>query len=118
MPARPKPVTVYTPEPPATPPSVALPELWPLLQQVVAVGTRALRALIRDEVAAVLDEQSPRCRLLTDEQVCHEVLGVGITTLRTRLIPDGIPHVMVGDVRRWDPDEVLQWLRKRPAANG
>lgn len=69
-----------------------------------------LRQLVREECAHAIDAQSAPPRLLTDERLCSEVLGISTQTLRTRLLPAGIPYLLVGDQRRWDIDAVLQWL--------
>ena len=52
-------------------------------------------------------------RLLTDREIAIEVLGCSTDTLRDRLLPAGLPHVLVGEARRYDPDEVIAWLRTR-----
>jgi hypothetical protein len=52
-------------------------------------------------------------RLLTDRELAIEVLGCSADTLRDRLLPAGLPYVLVGDARRYDADEVVNWLRSR-----
>jgi hypothetical protein len=73
----------------------------------------ALVERIQLAVAEVLDGQSQPPMLLTDDRLCLEVLGVSTATLRKVLLPQGLPHLLVGDQRRYDRDEVLAWLRAR-----
>jgi hypothetical protein len=77
-----------------------------------------LKQHVREAVSEALDAQTRPPRLLSDERLCAEVLGCSVQTLRTRLLPEGIPFVRVGDVRRWDPEAVLVWLRSRSPARG
>jgi hypothetical protein len=75
-----------------------------------------LEARMRIVVAEALDAQTRPTRLLTDERVCLELLGCSTRTLRDVLLPAGLPCLRIGDMRRYDPDEVLAWLRARREA--
>jgi hypothetical protein len=88
----------------------------PALALTVALppaGLDALRAIVREECAEAVAAQSAPPRLLTDEEICRQVLRTTSRTLRMRLLQRGIPFVLVGDQRRWDPDEVIEWLRQQ-----
>jgi hypothetical protein len=77
---------------------------------------RLLEPLIERAMERTLTEYlgaERKRRLLTDRELAVEVLGCSTDTLRERLLPAGLPHVLVGDARRYDPDEVIAWLRTR-----
>jgi hypothetical protein len=79
----------------------------------------ALAALLRSIVVeAVQDavselEPQPRPALLNRQQLGRE-LGCSAPTI-TRLMRDGMPHVVLGTVPRYELDAVLRWLRERAA---
>jgi hypothetical protein len=84
------------------------------LQAVFGPLLALLEPLLERVMQRVLTEylgEMNKRRLLTDREIAVEVLGCSIETLRTRLLPAGVPHVLVGDARRYDPGEVLEWLR-------
>lgn len=69
---------------------------------------------VRLVVGEMLDAQSRPALLMSDERLCAEVLGISTKTLRTKLLPAGCPHLMVGGCRRYDVDAVLAWLKSQP----
>ena len=85
-----------------------------LLGEVLDVLTERVRQV----VVHALDAQSRPALLMTEERVAAELLDVSTRTVRDRLLPDGLPHVLVGDQRRYDPAEVLEWLRARAPRGG
>jgi hypothetical protein len=82
----------------------------------ISLPPAALDALVDrivTAVAAAVESQARPCRLLDDARVCAELLGCSTQTLRVRLLPLGIPYLLIGDQRRWDADQVIAWLRSR-----
>ena len=73
----------------------------------------ALVERIQLAVAETLHTQAGPAQLLSDQRVCIELLGCSTRTLRDVLLPAGIPHMLVGDMRRYDRNEVIEWLRSR-----
>lgn len=79
----------------------------------------ALVALARAMHAELLDDVRRRSGLLSEEDCATDLLRVCSRTLRDRLLPEGLPFHLIGDQRRYDPTEVLEFLRaRRAAANG
>jgi hypothetical protein len=74
-----------------------------------------LRVIVREEIAdAIRTHQTPppdRPALLDRKSVARE-LGVSIATI-DRLVREGMPHVRVGDCKRFELDRVLDWIRRR-----
>lgn len=69
-----------------------------------------LHEVIRAELQALLDPTPPP-EVMTPAQAA-EWLQVHVNTLR-RL---GLPHVYVGDSKRYIREDVLAWLRAQPPA--
>lgn len=65
---------------------------------------------LRDELAEIVAAR-PAKRLL-DTNELGQLLGTTPATVR-KLISEGLPHVTLGSVRRYDPDNVLAWLANR-----
>ncbi len=53
-------------------------------------------------------------KLLTIDELC-EVLGVPRTTVKTMVALGEIPSIKIGRHRRFIPEEVQKWLKKRSA---
>jgi len=73
---------------------------------------------LRDELTEVVSAR-PLKRLIDRNELCQS-LGVSAPIIR-RLEDDGMPMVRLGEVGRYDLDQVLQWLETRNAvepANG
>lgn len=98
----------------------ALPKPAPGRQQqpsvgVVVVPVHELQQMISNAVQEALEaqheaEQGPL--LLLDRRAMARALGVGVDTL-DRLRSEGCPEVLVGDMPRFVPGDVLTWLRSR-----
>ncbi len=82
---------------------------------IVVLRASDLRAIIRDEfenVLVELDEDRLPVKPLLDSNQCAQALSTSRTTI-DRLVRQGMPFVRLGEVRRYDFDEVLTWLRNR-----
>lgn len=67
-----------------------------------------------DRVAVPPDPAAPHSPALTQAALA-EALDISIPTLR-KLIDEGMPHMLVGDYKRFDRQRVFDWLHER--ANG
>jgi hypothetical protein len=90
----------------------ASPSIATVLAPLLALIEPLLERIMTRTLAEQLGEQHRR-RLLTDRELAVEVLGCSSETLTRRLLPEGLPYVLVGDARRYDVDEVVAWLRAR-----
>ena len=70
-----------------------------------------LEARMRIVVVEALEAQTRPAELLTDERVCLELLGCSTRTLRDVLLPAGLPCLRIGEMQRYDPAKVREWLR-------
>lgn len=82
---------------------------------------QALREAVRAELAVALDQIAA---IVAARPIHKLVDGTGIAQaldvsapIVTRLVRDGMPHVMIGACRRFDVDECVAWLKSRPSAN-
>lgn len=75
----------------------------------------ALRPIVADAVAAALAEhreaEAPRPDYL-DQGALARALDTSIATVR-KLTEDGMPHVLLGDHRRYRLADVHEWLAQR-----
>lgn len=82
---------------------------------VVTLTTTALADLMREQVAEALAEhresEAPE-KLLLGVSKMAELLDISRSTL-DRLRLEGCPAVPVGDVFKFEPAEVLRWLKER-----
>lgn len=80
---------------------------------LVVVPPDELAALITTAVGAALDGTTSSGPLpLMDRVGISRTLHVSVSTV-DRLVRQGMPHVMVAEARRFEPGEVLAWLRNR-----
>jgi excisionase family DNA binding protein len=77
---------------------------------VVTVTMDDVRALLRAELAAVVSPALPR--FLTAGQ-CARWLEVSDTAVRKWCREDGMPFVLLGKERRFEPAQVIAWMRER-----
>lgn len=87
-----------------------------LLGPTVASFVSAMRTLIAETLREVLDEydldsSSNRPEYIDQQALCVQ-LNTSLPTLR-KLIDEGLPHVMVGDHRRFRMEDVRAWLNER-----
>ena len=84
---------------------------------LVQLTAAELRALIRDELRAARDEYdaAPTEPALADMDGLCAFLATSRKTAM-KLIGEGLPHVRVGDCRRFDLASVRAWLAQRGAA--
>ena len=82
----------------------------PLSAGIEALVERVLDRAV-DRFAELLATQpaTPKV-LLTDDEIAV-ALGVSVATLRRVLVPGGLPHLRVGDVRRYELDVCIAHLR-------
>lgn len=91
------------------PSSLPSPPAW-LVEMILAVLRHAsVRAALADVLCDALPQRTERAGLLTSDELC-ESLKISRSKLDT-MISDGLPHVMVGSVRRFDLAEVVAHLR-------
>lgn len=79
--------------------------------------TTAIRAAVAAEIDRLRDElvevvAARPAKQLLDGQELGQLLQVTAPTIR-KLREEGLPHVTLGTVRRYDPDAVLAWLTAR-----
>jgi hypothetical protein len=78
----------------------------------------ALKAAVHDAVCA---EILPILRHLARPAVPETLDDADIRSMlrisQRKLVDAGAPHLLVGDVRRWEPERILAWARER-AVNG
>ena len=71
-----------------------------------------LRAIVRDEVSALVVEiigEGPR---LLNREGAARYLGITVRQL-DRLVGKGLPRLLVADSPRFEPAELVRWLRSR-----
>lgn len=81
---------------------------------VVTVSADELRAIVRDELAALLDEREPERPadgLLTVDELCR-ALRVSRTHLTRLRREPGFPELRLIDSPRFDLAAVVAWLKK------
>lgn len=82
------------------------------LSQAIRLALRAELDSLRDElVEALTERQVPQ---LLDGAALAQALDVSAPIIK-RLIDEGMPHVVVGTVRRFDLAKVTSWLETRGA---
>lgn len=83
--------------------------------EVVVLSPSDLIQIIRDEIVpellAASEASHPSPALLSRHQLAQE-LGVSVSTV-DRLRGQGMPSVAILDARRFDIDDVLEWLKLR-----
>jgi len=82
---------------------------------------QALREAVRAELATAIDQLA---EMVAAQPVRKFVDGAGLglaldvsAPIVTRLVREGMPHIMIGACRRFDVAECVAWLRSRSSAN-
>ena len=56
--------------------------------------------------------------MLLDIESVAEALGISIRQVRRMVAEGRIPHVRIGGLIRFDPDEIIQWIDDRRVGGG
>lgn len=86
---------------------------------LAALDVDTYRTLLRDEIAALLDEREPPTvtgpEPLLDRAGAARYLAVSLAQLDllSRREDDPIPYCRVGDARRYERDELRAWARRQ-----
>jgi hypothetical protein len=78
----------------------------------------AIAHVVREQVEAALEEHQPAPRdasPLLDRAGAARFLGVSLTQLDRLTRERGVPVHRVGDVRRYDVDELRRWVLAQPS---
>lgn len=80
---------------------------------LVVIAPEALAELVTGAVATALEGATTSGpQPLLDRAALGKALGVSTSTV-DRLVLRGLPHLVVGDAKRFERDPVLAWLRSQ-----
>lgn len=91
------------------PPGLASAATVPSLDDVLRA---AVRDVVRAELEGLADREAAPLPALLDSAGLARELSCSVVHVRA-LVKRGLPHVMVGDARRFELPQVLAWLRAR-----